>query len=134
MENTLYSLGDETEQVEVKKSTGELKEAVISSAAILNKHGSGDLYFGVKNNGEVIGQEITDKTTREVSQAIGNHLRPVIYPEIKRETYGGRDVVHVHFEGHTPPYTAYNIPRRRGSGRCRSTISPISIRPFLNGT
>ena len=113
MSNALYSLGDETEQVEFKKSTGELKEAVISIAAILNKHGSGDLYFGVKNNGDVIGQEITDKTTREVSRAIGNHLRPVIYPEIKKETYDGRDVVHVRFEGHMPPYTAYNIPRIR---------------------
>ena len=113
MSDSIYSLGDETEQVEFKKSTGELKEAVISIAAILNKHGSGDLYFGVKNNGDVIGQEITDKTTREVSQAIGSHLRPVIYPEIKKETYDGRNVVHVHFEGHMPPYTAYNIPRIR---------------------
>jgi ATP-dependent DNA helicase RecG len=33
------SLGSETEQVEFKKSTGEIKEAVISIAAILNKHG-----------------------------------------------------------------------------------------------
>ena len=113
MSDSIYSLGNETEQVEFKKSTGELKEAVISIAAILNKHGSGDLYFGVKNNGDVIGQEITDKTTREVSQAIGSHLRPVIYPEIKKETYDGRNVVHVHFEGHMPPYTAYNIPRIR---------------------
>ena len=113
MSDSIYSLGDETEQVEFKKSTGELKEAVVSVAAILNKHGSGDLYFGVKNNGDVIGQEITDKTTREVSQAIGSHLRPVIYPEIKKETYDGRNVVHVHFEGHMPPYTAYNIPRIR---------------------
>lgn len=113
MSDSIYSLGDETEQVEFKKSTGELKEAIISIAAILNKHGSGDLYFGVKNNGDVIGQEITDKTTREVSQAIGSHLRPVIYPEIKKETYDGRNVVHVHFEGHMLPYTAYNIPRIR---------------------
>ena len=113
MADKYWNIGDETEQVEFKKSTGELKEAVISMAAILNKHGSGDLYFGVKNNGDVIGQEITEKTTREVSQAIGNHLRPVIYPEIEKENYGGGDVVHVHFEGHMPPYTAYNIPRIR---------------------
>lgn len=113
MTESFYSLGEETEQVEFKKSTGEIKEAVISIAAILNKHGSGDLYFGVKNNGDVIGQEITDKTTREVSQAIGSHLKPVIYPEIKRETYNDRDVVHVLFEGHMQPYTAYNIPRIR---------------------
>ncbi|MBO4698414.1 HTH domain-containing protein [bacterium] len=44
-EKKLCSLGTETEQVEFKKSTGELKEAVISIAAILNKHGSGVLYY-----------------------------------------------------------------------------------------
>lgn len=113
MAEIYYSLGEETEQIEFKKSTGEMKEAVISIAAILNKHGKGDLYFGVKNNGDVIGQEISDKTTREVSQAIGSHLRPVIYPEIMKETYGGKTVVHVKFEGHMQPYSAFNIPRIR---------------------
>ena len=72
-----YSLGAETEQIEFKKSTGELKEAVISIASILNKHGSGKLYFGIKNNGDVIGQEISENTLRDISQAIGHHLRPV---------------------------------------------------------
>ena len=48
MAEIYYSLGEETEQIEFKKSTGEMKEAVISIAAILNKHGKGDLYFGVK--------------------------------------------------------------------------------------
>lgn len=107
------NIGKETEQVEYKKSTGELKEGIISIASILNKHGSGDVYFGVKNNGDVIGQEISDTTTRDVSQAIRSNIRPPVYPEIKVETYGGRDVVHVHFEEHQRPYTAYNIPRIR---------------------
>ena len=79
-----YNIGEETEQVEFKKSTGELKEGIISIAAILNKHGSGDLYFGVKNNGDVIGQDISDTTTRDISQAIGNHLRPTLYPTIQK--------------------------------------------------
>ena len=43
------NIGKETERVEFKKSTGELKEGVISIASILNKHEAGDLYFGVKN-------------------------------------------------------------------------------------
>jgi predicted HTH transcriptional regulator len=54
----MVNIGEETEQIEFKKSTGELKEGIISIASILNKHGSGALYFGVKNNGDVIGQEI----------------------------------------------------------------------------
>lgn len=46
------NLGRETERVEFKKSTAEFKEGMASLAAILTKHGSGTLYFGVKNNGE----------------------------------------------------------------------------------
>ncbi len=113
MANELHSLGKETEQIEFKKSTGELKEGVISIAAILNKHGAGKLYFGVKNDGTVIGQEINDTTLRSISQAISNHLRPAIYPKITTEQYGGRDVVLVNFEGTQAPYLAYNIPRIR---------------------
>lgn len=43
------NLGIETETLEFKRSTGELKEAVHSICAILNKHQCGELYFGVKN-------------------------------------------------------------------------------------
>ena len=42
------NLGIETETLEFKRSTGELKEAVHSICAILNKHQCGELYFGVK--------------------------------------------------------------------------------------
>ena len=45
------NLGIETETLEFKRSTGELKEAVHSICAILNKHQCGELYFGVKTDG-----------------------------------------------------------------------------------
>ena len=109
-----FNIGEETEQIEYKKSTGELKEGVISIAAILNKHGEGTLYFGVKNNGDVIGQIINDQTLRTVSQAIGNHIKPRIYPTINKKSYdGNREVVVVEFKGSCKPYLAYNIPRIR---------------------
>lgn len=38
----------ESEKIELKKSTAELKDAIISIAAILNKHGRGEVYFGVR--------------------------------------------------------------------------------------
>ena len=110
-----YSIGAETEQIEFKKSTGELKEAVISIASILNKHGSGKLYFGVKNNGEVIGQEISENTLRDVSQAISYHIKPAIYPEIAVKTYGKLKVICVKFDGNRAPYLAYNPHDRRFS-------------------
>ena len=109
----MVNIGKETEQIEYKKSTGELKEGVISIASILNKHGSGELYFGVKNNGDVIGQEITDMTLRDISQAISYHIKPVIYPVIDTRIFGDKEVAYVKFEGNRAPYLAYNIPRIR---------------------
>ena len=107
------NIGEETEKVEFKKSTGEMKEGVVSIASILNKHESGDLYFGVKNNGDVIGQEISDSTIRDVSQAIRTNIKPPIYPEIEKLHFGARVVIHVRFEGKRRPYLAYGIPRIR---------------------
>lgn len=109
----LMNIGPETETKEYKKSTGEIKEAILSITAILNKHQKGELYFGIKNDGTVIGQEITDESLRKISQAIGNHITPIIYPEIRVEEYGGRRCISVRFEGTRRPYLAYNVPRIR---------------------
>ncbi len=71
----------ENETVELKKSTSEIKEAVIAISAILNKHGSGELYFGVKNDGAAVGQDISEK--REDIERWGSGLRR-IYDECKQ--------------------------------------------------
>ena len=108
------NLGPETELVEHKKSTGELKEGVASIASILNKHGHGTLHFGVKNDGEVVGQKVADSTLREVSQAIAHSIEPTVYPVIERlETDDGKAYVRVLFEGHDAPYACKNAYRIR---------------------
>ena len=109
----LMNLGMETETLEYKKSTGELKEAVISIASILNKHQKGELYFGIRNDGSPVGQVINEKTLREVSQAIANHIEPQIFPQITAVVIGGKDCIRVSFEGHNIPYFAYGIARLR---------------------
>ena len=63
------NFGFETETVEFKKTTGELRESMLSIAAMLNKHGYGVVYFGINDNGEVKGQEIGNRTLREISRA-----------------------------------------------------------------
>lgn len=110
----MENIGIETEQIEYKKTTGELKEAITSMVAILNKHGSGELYFGVRNNGDVLGQEINDETLRKVSQAIKNHITPAIFPEITIKTFAeGKQTIYVRFSGDQQPYLAYNVARIR---------------------
>ena len=60
-------LNKENEELEFKKTTAELKEGVISLASMLNKHGHGVLYFGVKNDGSVFGLQIGKDTTSDIS-------------------------------------------------------------------
>ena len=82
-----------------------MREGMESIASILNKHGHGTLYFGVRNDGEVVGQDVSDKTLRDVSQAVGNHIEPRVYPQIERlETPDGRAYVKVTFSGGERPY------------------------------
>ncbi len=107
------NLGIENETLEFKKSTGELKEAMHSICAILNKHQHGELYFGVKPDGTPIGQVITEESLREVSQKIKNHIEPKIYPEIQKVVLNGRDCIYVKFEGNQVPYFAYGVARIR---------------------
>lgn len=107
------NLGIETETLEYKKTTSELNEAINSIVGILNKHNKGTLYFGIKNNGEVIGQQISDKTLREISQAVANYIEPKIYLEINKVIIDDKEVIEVKFEGYDTPYLAYGKAKIR---------------------
>ncbi|MBQ9015382.1 MAG: ATP-binding protein [Firmicutes bacterium] len=89
----------ETETLEFKKSTSELKEGVISLGSMLNKHNHGLLYFGVKNDGTVVGQMIGASTTSDISRAIKDNLKPRITPSIQVVTENGKDVIKVEVRG-----------------------------------
>lgn len=97
----------ESETCEFKKSLSELKEGLVSIAAILNKHGEGDLWFGIRNDGKPIGLEINEKTLRDVSQAIAAHIEPKIYPKVTAESLCGAACIHITFAGKEAPYFAY---------------------------
>ena len=97
----------ENERLEYKKSLGELKEALISIAAMLNKHGGGELWFGIRNDGTPVGFDVTDKTLRDLSQAIAAHIEPKIFPTISAELAGGKHCVKIAFTGEDAPYYAY---------------------------
>src|SRR3989304_6618849 len=97
----------ESETMELKKSTSEIKETIISIVAILNKHQHGELFFGIKNNGTVAGQNVTEKTIRDVSKSFADHVEPKIYPHINRIEIDGKVCIKVRFKGNDIPYFAY---------------------------
>lgn len=97
----------ESETVELKKSLGELKQGLISMVAILNKHGNGELWFGVAPDGRTVGLAANEKTLRDVSQAIGAHVEPRIYPHIEIVSLNHTTCLHITFSGQDAPYFAY---------------------------
>lgn len=76
------NLGKECETIEFKESTSELKEGIRSIASMLNKNQHCVLYFGVKDNGDAIGQQIGSNTLRDISQGISTNIEPAVLPTI----------------------------------------------------
>lgn len=124
------NLGAETEWVEFKRTTGELREGLISLSSMLNKHGYGTLYFGVRDDGEVTGQLIGDRTLREISQAIASHIKPQIIPTITLELLTDCNVIKVYVQGADTPYSAYGRYFMRSYDEDRE-ISPAQLRALL---
>ncbi len=124
------NIGMETESVEFKKTTGELREGMISLASMLNKNGKGVLYFGVRNDGEIVGQQISDRTLREISQGIANAIKPQIIPTIIMELCDDKNVIKVTVEGDEKPYSAYGKYYMRSADEDRE-ISPQQLRGLM---
>ena len=65
------------------------------------------MYFGIKDNGEIIGQEVSSKTIREVSRAISENIEPRIYPIVNKIKLDEKECILVEFEGEDIPYLAF---------------------------
>lgn len=127
----MKNLGTETETLEFKKTTGELKEGIISLSSMLNKNGHGVLYFGVKDSGDVGGQQLGDRTLREISQAIANFVKPQIIPSISSELIDGKNVIKVEVQGSDKPYSAYGRYYMRSADEDRE-LSPTELKKLMN--
>ena len=108
-------VSDESRTLELKKTTGELKDGMHSACAFLNTEG-GWLIFGVAPKSlKIIGQEVTDKTQQEIAQALAG-LEPVVdvrvaYVDVPE--YPGNKVIAMHFDGWVwgeRPHTFHGCP------------------------
>jgi len=82
----------ESETVEFKKSTAQLRPAMETLCGMLNRFG-GQVLFGVSPEGRIVGQSVSDKTFRGVSELI-RHLEPPVYIAQSRvELDNGKEIL-----------------------------------------
>ena len=72
---------DETKNIELKKSTGELREGMHTACAFLNSDG-GILVFGVTPSLKILGQIVSESTRRDIAQALAG-IEPAVTPVIE---------------------------------------------------
>lgn len=84
--------GGESETLELKRSTAELRRAGETLCAFLNGEG-GQVLIGVAPDGKVKGQQVTDSTLRDVTTMLGR-FEPAARVEMDRVDVGvGRTVI-----------------------------------------
>lgn len=107
--------GDEHRALELKKTTGELKDGMQSACAFLNTEG-GWLIFGIAPTSlKIVGQMVNDNTQRELAQALSG-LEPAVdvraqYIDIPDGD--GKQLIALHFDGWQEgqiPYTYQGRP------------------------
>lgn len=85
---------DETRTLELKKTTGELKEAMHTVCAFLNTSG-GQLLFGIAPGSlQVIGQQVTDNTRREIAREL-TKIEPAVSLDVNYIELDGKSDFYV---------------------------------------
>ncbi len=103
----------ENEQLEFKKSSSLLKEAIVSICAFANKNG-GTVIFGVSDNGTVTGQMVSDDTLKNIANSIKLNTEPRLFPQVAKATIEGKDCILVSIEeSPLKPHTAFGRPYLR---------------------
>ena len=72
----------ESEAVECKATTGTRREAATTVCAMLNQRG-GHVLFGATLEGDVVGQQVSERTIEEVSAEV-QRIDPLAFPTVVR--------------------------------------------------
>ena len=100
------NLGKESEKIEFKESVSEIDAAIRSISSMLNRNNEGIVYFGVKDNGDVIGIDIANDTTLKIKEKIKTKIRPLIIPKIE-ELITHDNLKYIKIEAYGPTYLTH---------------------------
>lgn len=94
----------ESETLEFKKTTGELKEGCQTACAMLNGIG-GFVLFGVANDGRILGQDVAASTLETIARQVGL-IEPPTFPDLETIALtNGKMVIALRVSGGGGPYS-----------------------------
>lgn len=105
----------EDERQEFKTSLGQLDSGIDSLVAMLNKRCEGTIYFGVANNGEIVGLngQIGEETIKKISNRISLIVKPAIISEISFQKIEDKTIIRLTAKGNNRPYSSNGAYRIR---------------------
>lgn len=100
------NVGEENEFNEFKESLAQLDKGLKSMTAMLNKHGKGKVYFGVDDDGNVLGITIGKETVTKIRARIKELVEPAFLFQINLlTTPEGKRYVLLEGTGSDTPYS-----------------------------
>lgn len=129
-----WARSGESETLEFKRTTAELKSGMQTLSGLLN-HRGGRVIFGVDDQHRITGQTVADSTLRDIAQEI-SRIDPPIQPDISQIAVAGdRQVIVISVSrGQNRPY-AYNGKAFKRVGSTTSELSREEYnRILLEGT
>ncbi len=126
----MINIGRESETLEFKESTAEFDKACRAIVAMLNKSGYGTVYFGVKDNGDVIGHQIGKDTLSNLTDRIKDSIKPSVYPTIIPMTIDDKTIISITFSGKHKPY-AYKGSFYIRVARQNLVVDPLVLRELI---
>lgn len=122
----------ESETVEWKRSLGEWKEIVPSTAAMASLHG-GQICIGVDPTGKVCGVEIGKGTLEDLANKIAQSTSPRVTPSISSIKRNRKTIVVVTVLESTPkPVYAFDRPYRRAGKMNQRLSQEEAMRLFMS--
>lgn len=120
----------ESDLVEFKKSTAELRNALEDICAFAN-HKGGILIFGIDQEGNVVGQDISNSTIEKVTTQILNLISPKIYPLITKVKIEGKHCLMVDLENNFEKPYFYKGKAYKRVGTSNSFLSSYEIEKYI---
>ena len=99
------NFGIENEYKEFKESLAQLDKAIKSLTAMVNKNGRGTVYFGVNDNGDVVGLKLGKKYLDEIRDKISNFVQPQLLYKAEEKYDNSLLYIELTAEGNDIPYS-----------------------------